>query len=141
MASAALTPRVRTAVVCERIRPSKVEDLVFDLKGVRYAVSAGAFPFLRSRLWLFLMLSSPRTGRFPGNVRMIHDRVDRVIFMMNMEPSPEFEREPAFVPVLMPLRCAFPEPGRYTIQVCFLQPTGSDIVKAEVPFNVLAEEV
>jgi hypothetical protein len=140
MASAALTPRVRAALVCEGVKPSKVEGGVFDLKGVRYAVSAPGFPFTPSRLWLFLMLSSPRKGRFPGTVRVIHDRTDRVIFMAHMEPAPEFQQEHEFRPLWLRLRCSFPEPGRYTIQVGFFQRTGGDVVKAEVPFDVVAEE-
>src|SRR4051812_33057164 len=90
MASAALMPRVRTAVVCEGIKPSQIEDGVFNLKGVRYDVSASAFPFQPSRLWLFLVLSSPRTGRFPGTVRIIHDHTERMIFMAHLEPVPKF---------------------------------------------------
>jgi hypothetical protein len=140
MASAALTPRVRAALVCEGIKPSKLEDGVFDLKGVRYAVRAPAFPFVPSRLWVFLVLSSPRKGRFPGTVRIVHDRTDRVVFMAHMEPAPEFQQEHDFQPVWLPLRCSFPEPGRYTIQVCFFQPAAGDVVKAEVPIDVQAEE-
>ena len=140
MASAALTPRVRTAVVCEGIRPSKIEDDVFDLKGVRQAMRAGAFPFAPSRLWLFLVLSSARKGRFPGDVKIVHDRTDKAIFMADLHPVPEFLEEYGLVSVRMRLRPAFPEAERYTIQVSFFQATGSDVLKAELPFNILPEE-
>ena len=56
MAAAVLTPRVRVMVVCDRIRPSRIEDGVFDLRGVRNHVSASSFPFLPRRLWLYLLL-------------------------------------------------------------------------------------
>jgi hypothetical protein len=140
MASAALAPRVRTAVVCERIKPSQIEYDVFDLKGVRYAISARQFPFKPARLWLFLVLSSPRTGRFPGTVQIVHDRTERVIFIADLDPAPEFEEEHAVVTVSVRLRGAFPEAGRYTIRVNFLQPAASDVLKAEVPFDVVAEK-
>src|SRR5262249_35422097 len=100
--------RVRAALACEGVKPSEVEDGVFNLKGVRYAVSAPGFPFRPSRLWLFLLLSSPRKGRFPGTVQVIHDRTDRVIFVAHMEPTPEFGEEQEFRPYWLRLRCAFP---------------------------------
>jgi hypothetical protein len=60
MAAAALTPRVRMMAICERVRESKIEAGVFDLKGVRQAIMAHAFPFVPGRLWLF------RRGAFHG---------------------------------------------------------------------------
>jgi hypothetical protein len=138
--AAALTPRVRTAIVCERIKPSQIEDDVFDLKGVRYAMTAGGFPFAPARLWLLLVLSSPRKGRFPGNVKIVHDRTDKVLFMAKMEPAPEFLEEHDLVSVRMRLRPAFPEAGRYTVRVSFFQATSSDVLKAEFPFYILSEE-
>ena len=43
MSSAALTPRVRVMLACERIRVREVADGVFDLKGVHYTLRAAQF--------------------------------------------------------------------------------------------------
>ncbi len=136
---AALTPRVRTLLACEGVKPSQVEEHVFHLKGVRYWVSAGGFPFVPARLWLFLLLSSPRKGRFPGHIRIVNDRTDRVVFIGKLTPTPVFQDDHEFLPVPMRLKCTFPQPGRYVIQVCFFQETFSDIVKAEMPLDVVEE--
>jgi len=126
-------------VVCERIKSSTIEDGVFDLKGVRYGMRASSFPCMPSRLWLFLILSSPRKGRFPGTVQIVQNQTDRVLFIAHMIPDPEFHGDDEFQPVRMRLRCQFPQPGRYTIQVCFFQANSSDVVKAEQPFHVEEE--
>lgn len=138
---AALTPRVRTLIVCEGIKPSQLEAGVFNLKGVRYWVRARAFPFVPSRLWLFLFLSSPRKGRFPGHIRIVNDRTDRVAFMGKITPDPVFGEDHEYLAVPMRLHCTFPQPGGYVIQVCFFQARSSDVLKAELPFYVLKEEV
>ena len=62
--SAALTPRVRTLVVCDGIRASRIEENVFHLRGARLHVSAPRFP-ARRRLRLFVVLSSPRPAYYP----------------------------------------------------------------------------
>ena len=64
--AAALTPRVRLVTVCDRVRESVTEAGVYHLRGVRQSIVAPAFPFVASRLWLFLVLSSPRPGTYPG---------------------------------------------------------------------------
>ena len=68
MTAVALTPRVRIMVVCDRVRESKNEAGVFDLKCVRQEITANAFPCAPSRLSLFLVLSSHRPGEYPGYV-------------------------------------------------------------------------
>jgi hypothetical protein len=66
MAAAALTPRVRLMAVCERVRESTTEAAVYHLRGVRQNIVTQVFPFAGYRLWLFLVLSSPRPGSYPG---------------------------------------------------------------------------
>ena len=51
MAAAALTPRVRLAIVCDRVRESVTEAGVYHLRGVRQQIVAPAFPFLRTTTW------------------------------------------------------------------------------------------
>jgi hypothetical protein len=137
MAAAALTPRVRVMVVCDAVRASSLEDGVFDLRGVRDYLRAASFPFRPRRLWLYLVLSSPRTRRYPGSVVIIDDETGKTIFHSKINPT--FLEAIRFLPLPMRLNCTFPRPGRYTIEVRFLQDEGPDVVKAEQPFYVFEE--
>jgi hypothetical protein len=139
MSSAALTPRVRVMLACEKILARGFTDDVFDLKGIHYALRTLRFPFVATRLWLFLVLSSPRPGRFPGTVRVIHDRSDRTVFEADLNPVSEFPGDQAFHFATLRLRCRFREPGRYTIQLSFSHKMSTDVVKGEMPFYVLEE--
>jgi hypothetical protein len=62
MAIAAVTPRVRTIVICDDISDSLTENGVFTLEGVRLYLEATSFPF-HAALSLYLLLASPRKGR------------------------------------------------------------------------------
>src|SRR5262245_43276677 len=78
MAVAAVTPRVRTVVICDGVSASLTEDGVFTLEGVRFHLEAASFP-CRAALSLFLLLSSPRKGKYPGKVLVVNQRTDRPI--------------------------------------------------------------
>ena len=136
MCAAALTPRVRMMAVCDRVRESNTEAGVFHLRGVRQGLAADGFPFIPSRLWLFLLLSNPRPGEYPGYVLVINDRTDRAVFYGQLEPRPTFAADDEFLAGRIRITCTFPEAGRYTIQVWFFQKQGSDVLKGEVPFSV-----
>ncbi len=141
MSAAALSPRVRIMVICEGVKQSQIEDRVFDLKGVRYSVRATSFPFRPSRLWLFLVLSSPRAGRFPGSVQIVDEQTDRVVHMAHINPDPEFHDDDEYCAVSMGLRCSLPRPGRYVMQTRFFQVNSGDVVKGELPFDVFEERM
>jgi hypothetical protein len=78
MTVAALTPRVRTIVICDDVSTSRTENRVFTLKGVRQHLEAASFP-CRATLRVFLLLSSPRKGKYAGKVLIINERNARVI--------------------------------------------------------------
>ena len=88
MAAAALTPRVRLATVCDRVRESLTEAGVYHLRGVRQSITAPGFPFAASRLWLFLVLSSHRPGTYPGYIRVIDEGTDKAIFFAHLVRLP-----------------------------------------------------
>lgn len=136
---AALTPRVRTLVVCDGVRASRVEESVFHLRGTRYHLRADSFP-LRRRLRLFLILSSPRPGHFPGYVKVIDDSTERTIYYGRIEPPPEFPADGDLLPLVLPVTVRFLQAGRHTVQVWFFQETSADILKMEQPFDVLEHE-
>ena len=142
MPGAALTPRVRLMAVCDAVKASRLEAGVFHLRGVRNYVFAASFPFVPKRLWLYLLLASPRKGRYPGYVRVIEDQAGgsgKTIFYSKIEPVPVFPQEYEFLPIPVRLACEFPHPGRYIIQVWFFQEERPDVIKAEQPFDVLQE--
>jgi hypothetical protein len=139
MAGAALTPRVRLAAVCDRVRESLAEAGVYDLRGVRQWIVAPAFPFTALRLWVFLVLSSPRPGTYPGYVRVMDDATDKAILFAHLTPHPRFEAGDDVLAAVARLRCSFPRAGRYTVQVWFYQEQGSDVLKAELPLSVRSE--
>ena len=139
MAAAALTPRVRLATVCDAVRESQREAGVYHLRGVGQRITAPAFPFAASRLWLFLVLSSHRPGTYPGYVRVVDEGADKAVFFGHLTPHPRFEAGDDNLAAAARLRCSFPQAGRYTVQVWFYQEHGSDVLKAEVPFSVIQE--
>jgi hypothetical protein len=112
---------------------------VYDLKGMRQRIVAGAFPFVPARLRLLLVFSSPRPGVFPGYVLVVNDQADKSILYGELIPSPTFETNEDTVVNVMRLTCSFPQPGRYTIQVWFFQAEGHDVLKGELPFTVSEE--
>jgi hypothetical protein len=140
MAAAALTPRVRIMAICDGVRESKTEVGVFHLKGVRQAITSQAFPFVPARLWLFVVLSSPRAGEFPGYVCVVNDKTDRVVFQGNLTPRPSFGGDGGLWAIYYPVRCRFPGEGIYSVQVWFFQEQGSDVLKGEIPFAVMTED-
>jgi hypothetical protein len=141
MPAAALTPRVRVMVVCDRARPSRVEEGYFDLRGVHLRAWADSFPFVPRRLHLFLVLSSPRRGRFPAYVRVVNEQTDKAVFYEEIHPDPTFEEADDFLFVNLPMRVRFPQAGPYSFQIWFFQPMGADVLKMEQPYHVLQREV
>lgn len=136
MAIAALTPRVRIMAICDGVRESNTEAGVFHLKGVRQRMVVHSVPFVPSRLWLFLLLSSPRPGEFPGYVVIIQDQTDKTIFFGQLKPRPIFQGDDMFWATRYRIRCSFPAEGRYTVQLWFFQEQGSDVLKGETPFTI-----
>ena len=139
MTAALLTPRVRLLAICDGVRESKTEAGVYHLKGVRQSITANAFPFVPVRLWLFLVLFSPRAGKYPVYCRVVNNRTEKTIFHGKVEPDPTFQSGEEPVARSARIKCKFPETGRYTLQVWFFQSQGDDVLKGEVPFSVTAQ--
>jgi hypothetical protein len=93
------------------------------------------FPFAATRLWLFMVLSSPRPGTYPGYVRVIDDGTDKAIFFAHLAPHPRFAADGESLAAAARLKCSFPHAGQYTVQVWFYQERGGDVLKAELPFR------
>lgn len=136
MVAALLTPRVRLMTVCDRARESVTEPGVYNLRGVRQRLMTHAFPFVTRRLFVFMILSSHRPGTYPGYIRVLDDRTDKAIFFAHLSPHPRFEASDQTLAAVARLKCSFPRPGRYTVQVWFYQEQGNDVLKGELPFSV-----
>ena len=92
------TPRVRLMTVCDRVRESKIEEGVFDVKGLRQRIVAAVLPFKPTRLWLLLILSSPRAGEFPGYVLVVNDRTE------NPSSTATWRRIPSLALMMSPMQ-------------------------------------
>src|SRR5437763_586557 len=112
MAAVALTPRVRIMAICDGVRESKTEAGVFHLKGLRQSIGADFFPFRPRRLCLFLLLSSPEAGEFPGHVRVVNDQTDKTVFFGHLNPNPKFSYAQEKIACIVNLGCNFPEEGQ-----------------------------
>ncbi len=91
MAAAAIIPRVRLMTVCDRVRESTTEAGVYHLRSVRQRIVTQDFPFVAFRLWVFLVLSSHRSGTYPAYIRVLDDDTDKAIFFAHLAPHPRFE--------------------------------------------------
>ena len=138
MAVAAVTPRVRTIVICDDVAASLTEDGVFTLEGVRYHLEARSFPW-RAALNLFLLLSSPRKGNYSGKILIVNERSDKAIRYVKFLAT--FQEDNELLPLYVEVGdCVFPEAGRYNFEIYFSARGGGEALKGEHPFAVLAHE-
>jgi len=138
MAVAALTPRVRTIVICDDVSASLTEEDVFTLEGVRYHVAASSFP-LRRTLNLFLLLSCPRKGEYPGKVLVVNERSNKAIRYAKFRAT--FHDDNVLLALYVDVgHCVFPETGRYSFEIYLSAPGGEEALKGEHPFFVLSYE-
>lgn len=138
MSIAAITPRVRTIVICDNVSASRTEDRVFTLRRVRQHLEAASFP-LRGKLCVYLLLSSPRKGRYTGRVLIINERNERVIRYAKF--LAEFEEDNDLLPGYVNMsECAFPEAGQYRFEIHLTAQDGGEALKGEHLFTVLAQE-
>jgi hypothetical protein len=137
MAVAAVTPRVRTIVICDGVSASLTEDNVFTLEGVRLQLEAASFP-CRAELNLFMLLSCPRRGSYSGKVVVVNERPDKAIrYVKFLATFPEDnDLLPLYVEVV---DCVFPEAGQYTFEIHFSARDG-EALKGEHPFRVVSHK-
>lgn len=138
MAVAAVTPRVRTIIICDDVSASLTENGVFTLEGVRLHLEASSFPY-RAALSLFLLLSSARKGRYSGKVLVVNERSDKPIRYAKFRVT--FQEDNELLPLYLELGdCVFPEAGLYSFEIYFSARDGGEALKGEHPFTVLARE-
>jgi hypothetical protein len=138
MATAAVTPRVRTIVICDDVIASLTDDGVFTLEGVRQHIEATSFP-CRAPLSLFLVLSNPRRGRYSGKILLVNERNDRPIRYMKFFAT--FQEDNELLPMYVEMGdCAFPEAGQYSFEIYLSARGGAEALKGEHPFRVVSHE-
>lgn len=134
MSAASITPRVRTILLCNRVRESAREEVVFDLKGVRDSLAAESFPYRPRHLALFLVLTSPRAGRHPGSALITEMSTGRAVFQQEFDA--QFDEDLGTLYLTVPIRCKFERPGSYHIEIRFFQYEAPDVIKGEQVFKV-----
>ena len=128
MAIAAVTPRVRTIVICDDISASLTKNGIFTLQGVRLRLEAASFP-CRAGLSLFLVLSSPRKGKYAGKVLVVNERSDRPIRYVKFVAT--FQEDNEMLPFYVEVgECMFPEAGLYSFEVYFSARDGGEALKS-----------
>jgi hypothetical protein len=138
VAVAAVTPRVRSVVICDEVVPSLTEDGVFTLEGVRQRLLAQSFPCSVS-LSLFLLLSSPRRGAYSGKVVIVNEQNGRTIRYVKL--SATFPGDNDLMPLEVEIpHCTFPERGRYSFEIYFSTRSGDEALKGEHPVVVDSDE-
>src|SRR5262249_15266259 len=102
-------------------------------------------PSSPTRLWLFLLLSSHRPGKFPGYVRVIDDSTDKAIFFAKLTPSPRFGAEGGFWATRARIRVSSPLPANTASKSGFVKSRAVTCLRARCPFlsrrNVPNEKV
>jgi len=138
MAIAAVTPRIRTIILCDDVSASLTENGLFTLQGVRLQLEAASFP-CRAALILFLLLSSLRKGRFPGKILVVNEQSDRPIRYVKFVAT--FQADNELLPLYVEVgECLFPEAGVYSFEIYFSARNGGEALKGEYPFTVLSLE-
>ena len=136
MAVAVVTPRVRTIVICDNVIASRTEAGVFTLKGVRQHLEVASYPW-RAAIRLFLLLSSPRKGKFSGKILLVNERTDRPIRYVKFFAT--FSENNELLPLYVDVGdCLFPEEGQYIFEIYFSARSGEEALKGEHPFTVLS---
>jgi hypothetical protein len=137
MAVAAVTPRVRTVVVCDDVSPSETDYGVFTLENVRQHLQAERFP-CRATLSVFMVLSSPRRGKYEGKVILVNNGNDRSVRYVKFVA--DFEEDNQVLPLSIEFAdCTFPEAGQYSFEIHFSTHEG-EALKGEHPLTVLGGE-
>jgi hypothetical protein len=138
MAIAAVTPRVRTIVICDEVSASLTEENVFTLEGVRQHLWAASVPW-RVPLTVFLLLSCPRKGKYPGKILIVNERNDKPIRYVKFVAA--FPEDYLLLPMIVEIdNCIFPEASQYNFEVYFSTPKGGDALKGEHPFAIFSNE-
>jgi hypothetical protein len=100
-------------------------------------LSAESFPW-RAPLSLFLLLSSPRKGRYAGKILVVNERSDKPIRYVKFVAS--FQEGNELLPLYVDVgECLFPEGGLYTFEISF-SARGGEALKGEHPLTVLSGE-
>lgn len=134
MAAAALTPRIRTIVICDDIAVSLTDDDVLTLEGVRLGLETSVLP-CRVALNVYLLLSSPRGGRFDGKLMIVNERTGRAVRYVKYTATIRGINQ------LLPLtidvgECLFPEAGQYSFEFFFAARDSGEALKGEHPFFI-----
>ena len=101
-------------------------------------LEAGSFP-CRVSLNLFLLLSSPRKGKYTGKILVVNEQANKAVRYVKFLAT--FEEDNELLPLYVEVGdCIFPDASQYSFEIYFSARDGSEALKGEHPFTVLAEE-
>lgn len=107
------------------------------MEGVRLHLEAESFP-CRAKLSLYLVLSSPRKGKFSGKILVVNERTDKPIRYVKF--FAKFEDNDELLPQYLDIgNCVFPQAGMYAFEVYFSVLEG-EVLKGEHRFTVISNE-
>ncbi len=119
---------MRTIIICDDVTESRIEDRVFNIEGVGQHLTAQSLPW-RAVLSLFLVLSSPRRGRYLGKILLVNDRTERLIRYVKFAATFHRDNEP--LPLYLDVgECVFSESGQYRFEIYF-SVRGEEALKGE----------
>jgi hypothetical protein len=125
-------------IICDDISVSPTENGVFTLEGVRQHLEAAYFPWC-ARLSLFLLLFSPRKGKYSGKILIVNERSERPIRYVKFLAT--FQQVNELLPLYVEVgECVFSEAGPYSFEIYFSARGGDEVLKGEHPFTVLSCE-
>jgi hypothetical protein len=101
-------------------------------------LEATSFP-CRAELNVYLLLSSPRKGRYSGKILVVNERRDKPIRYVKFVAA--FHDDNELLPLYVAVGdCVFPEAGPYCFEIYFAARDGGEALKGEHPFIVLSHE-
>jgi hypothetical protein len=111
-------PRVHVRALCDEIEPSSTDEQAFDLRGVRTAIAAPAFPYRHPQLCVYLQATG-HEGAASCSLQVVNAETDNAV-AATAARTVEFRGPLVFVPVCWWLQnCWFPGPALYYVQVLF----------------------
>jgi len=86
-----------------------------------------------------LLLSSPRKGKYTGKILVVNEQANKAVRYVKFLAT--FEEDNELLPLYVEVGdCIFPDASQYSFEIYFSARDGSEALKGEHPFTVLAEE-
>jgi hypothetical protein len=116
MADGSVFARVHVLILCDAVERRPGEEALYDLRGVRTAVSARSFPYTHAELWVYLQLTG-HPGSASGRVVVLREATEEEIVQVPIDPIQLLGQLTVLHLRVGITDCEFPTPGVYWFQV------------------------